>query len=145
MGRKVRPPVPHFFFFGGGTGSLCNAMFVTWAEAYLRTKWHLDPSSRLATTEMDRKLGRGVLCPPFLGGSWLPSNTMWPGPRSTSMPSFILIHPTVWTQYTNVADRATARQTRLNRQQNVPIAHGEAFYRKDASWAAPAMYMPPLN
>jgi len=26
-------------------------------EAYLRTKWHLDPSSRLATTVMGRKLG----------------------------------------------------------------------------------------
>ena len=27
------------------------------AEAYLRTKWHLDSSSRLATTDMGRKLG----------------------------------------------------------------------------------------
>jgi len=27
------------------------------AEAYLRTKWHLSPSSRLATTDMGRKLG----------------------------------------------------------------------------------------
>ena len=25
-------------------------------EAYLHTKWHLDPSSRLATTDMGRKL-----------------------------------------------------------------------------------------
>jgi len=23
-----------------------------WAEAYLHTEWHLDPSSRLATTDM---------------------------------------------------------------------------------------------
>jgi len=30
------------------------------AEAYLPTKWHLDPSSRLATTEVGRKLG---VCP----------------------------------------------------------------------------------
>jgi len=30
---------------------------VTWAEAYLHTKWHLSPSSRLATTEIGRKLG----------------------------------------------------------------------------------------
>jgi len=28
-----------------------------WTEAYLRTKWHLDSSSRLATTDMGRKLG----------------------------------------------------------------------------------------
>ena len=37
---------------------------VAWAEAYLRTKWHLDPSSRLATIDMGRKLG-GVAVPPF--------------------------------------------------------------------------------
>ena len=38
---------------------------VAWAEVYLRTKWHLDPSSRLATTDMGRNLG-AVL--PFWGG-----------------------------------------------------------------------------
>jgi len=36
---------------------------VAWAETYLRTKWHLDPSSRLA-----KNWG---LCP-FGGGSWVP-------------------------------------------------------------------------
>jgi len=41
---------------------------VAWAEPYLLTKWHLDPSSRLATINMDRKLaGMGVRCP-FRGG-----------------------------------------------------------------------------
>jgi len=30
---------------------------VAWAEAYLHTKWHLSPSSRLATADMGRKLG----------------------------------------------------------------------------------------
>jgi len=39
------------------------------------------------------------------GAAGSPSNTMWPGPRPTGMPSFILIHPTVWPQYTNVKDR----------------------------------------
>jgi len=29
----------------------------SWAEVYLRTKWHLDPSSHLARTNMGRKLG----------------------------------------------------------------------------------------
>ena len=38
-------------------------------------------------------------------------NTVWPGPRPTSMPSFIFIHPTVWPQCTNVTDRQTDRQT----------------------------------
>jgi len=30
---------------------------VAWPEAYLCTKWCLDPSSRLATIDMGRKLG----------------------------------------------------------------------------------------
>jgi len=37
-----------------------------WAQAYLRTKWYPDPSSRLATIDMGRKVGR-VKCP-FWGG-----------------------------------------------------------------------------
>ena len=75
---------------------------VAWAEAYLRTKWHLDLPRRLATTDMGRKLGD---CAPLGEGAGSPPNTMWPGLRPTSMPSFILIHPTVWPQYTNVTDR----------------------------------------
>jgi len=30
---------------------------------------------------------------------------MWPGLRPICKPSFILIHPTIWPQYTNVTDR----------------------------------------
>ena len=30
-----------------------------WAEAYLRSKWHLDPSSRLTTIDMGQKFGVG--------------------------------------------------------------------------------------
>jgi len=42
---------------------------VAWAEAYLHTKWHLSPASRLATTDIGRKLG----AVPFSGrGSWVP-------------------------------------------------------------------------
>ena len=37
---------------------------------YLRTKWHHDPSSRLATTDM-AKNWVGVVCR-FSGGSWVP-------------------------------------------------------------------------
>jgi len=33
------------------------------------------------------------------------------GPRPTSVQSGILIHPTVWPQYTNVTDRQTTRTT----------------------------------
>ena len=47
------------------------------------------------------KSGGGLLFA-FPWGSWvLRSNTMSPGPRSTSVPSDILIHPTVGPQYTN--------------------------------------------
>ena len=45
---------------------------VAWVKAYLHTKWHFDPSSRLATTNAGRKLG----AVPFLGGAGSPTNTM---------------------------------------------------------------------
>jgi len=83
---------------------------VAWAEAYLCTTWHLDLSSHLATIDIGWKLGWG--CAPFLGGAGSPSNTKSPGPRPTCKPSFILIRPTVWLQYTNVTDRQTDRQDR---------------------------------
>jgi len=39
---------------------------------------------------------------PKVGRGWVPtgspSNTMWPGPRPTFLPSGIFIHPTVWPQ-----------------------------------------------
>jgi len=42
----------------------------------------------------------GLLCPFHGGGAGSPSNTKWPGPRSTSVPSGVFIHPAVWPQYT---------------------------------------------
>ena len=69
---------------------------------YLRTKWHFDPFSRLATIDMGLKFSGEELCTFFLGGTGCLSNTKSPGPRPTCMPSFILIHPTVWPQYLNV-------------------------------------------
>jgi len=45
-------------FFGSGSWI---PIYVTWTEAYLRTKKHLDPSSHLATTDMGRKLGAVLL------------------------------------------------------------------------------------
>jgi len=56
------------------------------------------------------KSGGGCYAP-FRGGAGSPYNTMSPGPRPTSVPSGILIHPTVWPQYTNDTDRQTDRQT----------------------------------
>jgi len=94
MGRKVGAAV-HLFFGGGSWDSPSNTMS-PWAEAYLRTKWHLDPSSRLATTDMGRKSGGGRrCCAAVFGGAGSLFNTMWPGPRPTCIPSGILIHLTV--------------------------------------------------
>ena len=57
---------------------------------------------RLATIDVGRKLVDVV---PLWGGAGSSSNTMWPGSRPTCIPSVIVIHPTVWPQYTNVTDR----------------------------------------
>jgi len=83
MGWKLGA-VP-LFFGGGGLGPYLTQCGL--GRVYLRTKWHLDPSSRLATTDMGRKLG---------GGAGSPSNTM----RPTFVVSGILIHPAVWPQRT---------------------------------------------
>jgi len=48
---------------------------VTWAEAYLHTKWHHSPSYRLATTDTGRKLG---VCAPLGEGE--------PGPNLAQCP-----------------------------------------------------------
>jgi len=74
---------------------------------------------RLAAIDMGRKERAAVLLSGGVAGSL--SNTMWPGPRPTCMPSFILIHPTNWPQYTNVidrTDRTTVRHHRANRFTN---------------------------
>ena len=53
----------------------------------------------------------GTAVPLSVGGAGSPSNKMPPGPQPTSVPSGILVHPTVWPQHTNVTDRQT-RHTR---------------------------------
>jgi len=40
-----------------------------------------------------KSVGEGCCVPPFHGGAGSPSNTMSPGPRPTSVPCGILIHP----------------------------------------------------
>ena len=56
----------------------------------------VEMGDRLATVNIGRKVGDCFV--PFCGGSCVPSNTMWPGPRPTSMPSGILMHPVIWLQ-----------------------------------------------
>ena len=92
------------------------------------------------------KIGGGAV--PLWGrGAGSPSNTMWPGPRPTSptsVPSFILMHPTVWPQYTNVTDRQTdsigrtvlqtVAQNSTNRPTDRPLLHAAGpFARLGAS------------
>jgi len=79
--------------------------------------------NRLATIDMGRKVG-GCRAP--FGGKDLGS----PGPRPTSLPSGILIHPTVWPQYTNVTRQDRQRSDRISRtnlqtiaQKNEPFFH----------------------
>ena len=50
-------------------------------------------------------MGRKLRAVPFWGGGAGLSNTMWPVPRPTCTPSYILIRSTVWSQCTNVTDR----------------------------------------
>jgi len=55
-------------------------------RGYLRTKWHLGPSSRLATTDgHGPKIGEGAV--PLLGGNGSPSNTSWPWRETDISPS----------------------------------------------------------
>jgi len=52
----------------------------------------------VATIDMGRKEGAAV--PLLRGELGAQSNTMWSGPRSTSIPSGVFIHPAVWSQQT---------------------------------------------
>jgi len=58
---------------------------------------------------------RGLLSGSFRGGAGSPSNTMtiWLGPRSTSVPSGVFIHPAVWPQDMNRKLRPHLTQRRL--------------------------------
>jgi len=84
----------------GGAGSPCNTMSPGPTSTSLPCKWHLDPCSRLATTDTGRKIGVGVVVCRSLWGAGSSYKTMWPGPRPTPVPSGTLIHAAVWPQQT---------------------------------------------
>ena len=87
---------------------------VAWTEAYLHTKWHLDASSSLATTDMGRKLGAA----PLLG--WVAGSHLTQCGRDRGLPPcqvsswsiqpFGHNTPTSQTDRTDRTDR-TVRQT----------------------------------
>ena len=98
---------------------------VTWAEAYLHTKWNLDLWSHLAATDMGRKMG----AVPLLGGELGP-HLMQCG-QGRGLPSCQVLSWSVKPfdhKYTNVTDRQTDRQDRQT--DNGPIAQGEQFLYK---------------
>ena len=66
----------------------CLSLKYTTAQQFLR--WATVPA------QSGPKSGEGAAVPLSVG-SWVrsPSNTMWPGPSPASLPSGILIHPTV--------------------------------------------------
>jgi len=118
MSRKFGGCAP---FWGGGWVPIEHK--VPWAEAYLYTKWHRDASSHLGTVE---NWGGGSA--PFLGrGAASLSNTKSPGLRPTSVPSGILIHPSVWPRHHRQLE---TRQDRQDRTDNGPIGYGEPFYKR---------------
>jgi len=81
-----------------GDGSLVPVLrSVAMAEAYLHLRFHLDPYSRLATTDMGRK--RGPRSSFLARGTWVPSNTMSLALRPTCLPSGILVDQDMWSQH----------------------------------------------
>ena len=61
----------------------------------------LSPGDFVLDGDQARYPKEGRCCAPFVGaGSGTPSNTMWPGPRSTSISSGVLLHAAVWPQQT---------------------------------------------
>ena len=111
MGRKLGA-LSHFL--GRGAGFSFNTMSLgsrpTFLTSGILIRFAFGHNRYGPKIEGCAPLGKGDL------GS--PSNTLWPGPRPTCMPSFILIRPTVWPQYTNVTDRTDG----TGQTDNGPIA-----------------------
>jgi len=101
---------------------------MAWAEAYLPTKWHLDPSSHLVATNIGRKLGA---IPLWGGQAGFPSNTVWQRrglPTCQVDPSNRL--PTIHQRQT---DRHTDRQTDKQRSDSIGrTVFGRPFVKRFA-------------
>jgi len=99
-GTKIGGVLPPFW--GGGAGSPSNTMSLGLrpTSPYQVASWSIQPFG-------DNRYGpKIVVSASFWGrGAGSPSNRMWPGQRPTCRPSFVLIQPTVWPQYTSVTDR----------------------------------------
>jgi len=125
---------------------------VAWAKAYLITKWHLDPSSRLTTTDIGQNWGLcpfwgreqgprlaqcrlGRCLPPYQVASWSiqPFRHNRHEPKLGGLCSFwgggrVLRPCQVSSFIQSFADNTSTLQT--DRQDNGPIAWGEPFYKR---------------
>jgi len=81
-----------------------------WVEAYLRTKWHLDPSSRLTKTDMGRKMG----AVPLWGRALSQSNTKRPGQTEVYRPTKWHLDPSNRLATIHQRHRETDRQDRTD-------------------------------
>jgi len=89
--------------------------------------------------------------PPFWGrGAGSLSNIIRPGLRPTCVPSFILIRPTVWPQYTNVTDRqdrqieTVAQKSPLASSFHDPSTDFRGKEHRDVSFGSPTSISSPL-
>jgi len=76
------------------TGTYSVTRFKDWAPGFNKSSAVAEMGDRLATIDMDRKVGDV----PLFGGSSVPFNTMSLGPRPTALASGILIHSAIWPQ-----------------------------------------------
>jgi len=106
MGRKFGGAPPTFW--GGSVVPICHK--VALAEAYISIPSDILIHAAIWPQQIWAENWRWAV-PLWGGGSGSPPNTMRPGSRPACMPSFILICPTVWPQYTNVTDRQTGQRT----------------------------------
>jgi len=124
-----RPPPPSpIFYRPDALPAAQPTVSKHWRQAYLHNKWHLNPSSHLATTDMGRTLGQlcslgeGDLGPHLAqcGQGWgLPASQV----SSASDQPFGHSTPTSQT-------RQTERTDRQDRTDNGPIAQGKPFYKQ---------------
>jgi len=100
-GRKVVAVVPLSVGELGPQLTQCRlSRGLPWSQV---ASWSIQPYGH------NRQSWKLVGVVPLFRAAGSPSKTVWSVPRPASIPSGILIHPTVWPQYTNVTDR-TDRQ-----------------------------------
>ena len=84
-----------------------------------------------------------MLCFFLCRGAEFPPNTMSPGPRPISVPSGILIRPTVWPQYISVSDRQDTQTGQRSRSigwtlicnsRSKTIYRCASYYGTDGYW-----------